>query len=67
MKTLTEDEKGILAMEIIKTWKADSKIRAEFDQDFTAYSAFCEANALGKVGIIGGKVSKFSKESFSDS
>lgn len=67
MKKLTEDEKGILATEIIKTWKADPKTRAEFAQDLSAYSAFREANALGKFGIIRNKVSNFSKESFSDS
>jgi len=67
LKTLTEDEKGILAKQILENWKKDEKLRAEFGNNFAAYSAFFEAEAAGKVKILGGKVANFSKESFSNS
>lgn len=43
-----------LEQQIIHEWKTNPSIRAEFNNNLPAYSAYREAEAAGLVRIIGG-------------
>lgn len=42
-----------LAASILREWKADAKLRAEFADDLNAYAAYRQADAAGRVRILG--------------
>ena len=49
------ENEELRAINIIKNWKADSKLREEFGNNLSVYAAYMEAVKEGRVQIAGRK------------
>ncbi|MFZ4857974.1 MAG: hypothetical protein ACOYL3_16415 [Desulfuromonadaceae bacterium] len=43
---------GELALQIIKNWKSDESLRAEFSNNFSRYIAYATNHAAGNVKMV---------------
>ena len=49
------ENEELQAIDIIKNWKADSKLREEFGMNFKTYAAYMDAVKEDRVQIVGRK------------
>lgn len=49
------ENEELQAIDIIRNWKTDSKLREEFRNDFSVYAVYMEVLKEGRVQIAGRK------------
>lgn len=57
MKASQQEMAEKVSVEIIKTWKADPAIRAEF-RTISTYAAYMQAGQLGNIRVCGSETHK---------